>query len=147
MLIVSYQNRVFNNQGYVFACMQLAMSIILELVFYLCSIVFLPIPVVNNSVMNAKIGMMPWLPNMHQLKLLTVCWRSFSGCRREHVGVVFASKGCHYLMNGCLQPIGTYTGKNDLTRRVTHREAVFATVIHSIFDAWHYERPMDLHVD
>ena len=32
-----------------------------------------------------------------------------------------------------------YTGKNDLTRRVTHREAVFGPVIHSIFDAWHYE--------
>jgi len=31
------------------------------------------------------------------------------------------------------------TGKNDLMRRVTHREAVFGTVIHSIFDAWHYE--------
>jgi len=31
------------------------------------------------------------------------------------------------------------SGKNDLTRRVTHREAVFGTVIHSIFDAWHYE--------
>jgi len=31
------------------------------------------------------------------------------------------------------------TGKNDLTRRITHREAVFGTVIHSIFDAWHYE--------
>jgi len=32
-----------------------------------------------------------------------------------------------------------YTWKNDLTRRVAHREAVFGTVIHSIFDAWHYE--------
>jgi hypothetical protein len=32
-----------------------------------------------------------------------------------------------------------YSGKNDLTRRVTHREAVFGTVIHSIFDEWHYE--------
>jgi hypothetical protein len=32
-----------------------------------------------------------------------------------------------------------YTGKNDLTRRVTHREAVFETVIQSIFDAWHYD--------
>jgi len=32
-----------------------------------------------------------------------------------------------------------HTGKNDLTRHVTHREAVFGTVIHSIFDAWHYE--------
>jgi hypothetical protein len=32
-----------------------------------------------------------------------------------------------------------HTGKNDLMRHVTHREAVFGTVIHSIFDAWHYE--------
>jgi len=31
------------------------------------------------------------------------------------------------------------TGKNDLTRRVTHREAVSGMIIHSIFDAWHYE--------
>jgi len=31
------------------------------------------------------------------------------------------------------------TGKHDLTQRVTHREADFGTVIHSIFDAWHYD--------
>ena len=31
------------------------------------------------------------------------------------------------------------TGKNDLKQHVTHREAVIQTVIHSIFDAWHYE--------
>jgi hypothetical protein len=31
------------------------------------------------------------------------------------------------------------TGKNNLMRHVTHREAVFGSVIHSIFDAWHYE--------
>jgi hypothetical protein len=31
------------------------------------------------------------------------------------------------------------TRKNDLTRHVTHREAVFGSVIHSIFDAWHYK--------
>jgi len=43
--------------------------------------------------------------------------------------------------------VDTSTGENDLTRRVTHREAVFGTVIHSIFDAWHYESPMDLRVD
>jgi hypothetical protein len=30
------------------------------------------------------------------------------------------------------------TGKNDLMRRVIRREAVFGLVIHSIFDAWHY---------
>ena len=31
------------------------------------------------------------------------------------------------------------TGKNDLTRRITHREAVFGMVIHSIFDVLYYE--------
>jgi len=36
-----------------------------------------------------------------------------------------------------LQHLQLITGKNDLTRRVTHREAVFGTAIHSIFDAWH----------
>jgi len=32
-----------------------------------------------------------------------------------------------------------YTGKNDLTQRVTYREAVSGMVIHSIFDVWQYE--------
>jgi len=31
------------------------------------------------------------------------------------------------------------TGKDDLTRRVTHSQAVFRLVIHSILDAWHYK--------
>jgi hypothetical protein len=31
------------------------------------------------------------------------------------------------------------TEKNDLTWCVTHRDAVFQMVIHSIFDAWHYD--------
>jgi hypothetical protein len=39
----------------------------------------------------------------------------------------------------CLPEQIDHTGKNDLTRRVTHREAVSGSVIHSIFDAWHYE--------
>jgi len=43
---------------------------------------------------------------MQYLKLLMLCWRSFSGCGREHVAVVSASKSCQYLINGCLQPIG-----------------------------------------
>jgi len=29
-----------------------------------------------------------------------------------HVAVDVASKGCQYLMNGCLQPIGTYITYN-----------------------------------
>jgi hypothetical protein len=29
--------------------------------------------------------------------------------------------------------------KNDPTRWVTHRHAVFASVFHSIFDTWHYQ--------
>jgi len=34
-------------------------------------------------------------------------WCSFSGCGRKHVAVVFGSAGSKYLINGCLQPIGT----------------------------------------
>jgi len=32
-----------------------------------------------------------------------------------------------------------HTRKDDLMRRVTHRQDVSGMVIHSIFDAWHYE--------
>jgi len=83
------------------------MSINLESVFYLWYIVLLPVLEVNNCVMSRKIRVMPWLPYMQELKQLTICWRSFSGCGREHVAVVFATKGCQYLINGCLQPIWT----------------------------------------
>jgi len=47
------------------------------------------------------------------------------------------SKVCVGGVRGGMERGGT--GKNDLTRRVTHREAVFGPVIHSIFDAWHYD--------
>jgi len=40
-----------------------------------------------------------------------------------------------------------YTCKHDVMRRLTYREAVCGPVIHTIFNAWHYERSMDLHVD
>jgi len=85
--------------------LQLAISINLESVFYLWYIVFLPITAVNDSVMKARIRAMHWLRNMQQLKLLTLHWLSFSGCSREHVAVVFPSKGCQYLINGCQGPI------------------------------------------
>jgi len=70
--------------------------------------VFLPRKAVNNTVMHRKIRAMPWLRNMQVLKLFTHHWRSFSGCRREHVADVFACKGCQYLINGYPQPIGTW---------------------------------------
>ena len=63
---------------------------------------------VINSVMCAKIGAMPWLWIMQNLQLLTLRWCSFSVSSREHVAVVFDPRGCQYLLNGCLQPIGTY---------------------------------------
>jgi len=87
--------------------LQLAISIIFEPVFYLWYIICLRIMAVDDSVMNAKISAMLWFPNMQQVKLLTLCRRPFSGCGREHVAVVFASQGCQYLINGCLQPFGT----------------------------------------
>ena len=33
----------------------------------------------------------------------------------------------------------TIIRKNDLVQHTTHREAVFHTVLHTIFDAWNYK--------
>ena len=52
---------------------------------------------VNNSVMNAKISAMTWLPNMQQLKLLTLRWRSFSEWGDDHGAVSFANNSCQYI--------------------------------------------------
>jgi len=75
---------------------------------FLWYIFFLPIKVVNSSIMSSNIHAMPWLPNMQDQKLLMLRWRWFSECGREHFAVAFAPKDCHYLINGCLQPIRTY---------------------------------------
>jgi len=40
-----------------------------------------------------------------------------------------------------MQRQAMYTRKNDLTWRITNREAIFGSVIHSIFDEWHYKLP------
>jgi len=46
----------------------------------------------------------------------------------------------HNSISLCNRSLWTiHTGKNGLTRHVTHTEAVFGTVIHSLFDTWHYE--------
>ena len=88
--------------------LKFTISINLESVFYQCYTVFLPLREVNNSVMSVQIRTMPWFPNVEELKLLMLCWRSLSGCSREHFTVDFASKGCQYLMNGCLELIGAW---------------------------------------
>jgi len=68
-------------------------------------------------------------------KVLVIISRPPPTIERPHS--VNRSGGCseRYTAMKCI----VLTGKNDLTRRVTHREAVFGTAIHSIFDAWHYD--------
>lgn len=51
-------------------------------------------------------------PDLLQILLLMLCWCSAAGRIREHVTVVFVLKGCQYLINGCLQPIGTEITKD-----------------------------------
>jgi len=85
---------------------QLAIWSNLVSVFYHWYMVFLSFTVVKNSAMNTEISVMPWLPNMKQPKLLTLCWRCFSGCGCEHFAVVFLRKVSQCLWNECLQPIG-----------------------------------------
>jgi hypothetical protein len=70
--------------------------------------VFLLSKAVNNTVMRVKIRAMSWLQNMQVLTLLTLLWRLFSGYCMEHFALIFASKGCQYRINGCLQPVGTW---------------------------------------
>jgi len=79
---------------------QFAISIDLVSVFHLRYMVLLSRKVVNNTVMHAKIRAIPWLRNMEVLKLLMLRWHSFSGCRRVHGTVVFAIKGCQYIIKG-----------------------------------------------
>jgi len=52
---------------------------------------------VINSVMNTKISAMNWLPNMQQLKLLTLRYRSFSEWGDDRGAVSFANKSCQYI--------------------------------------------------
>jgi len=76
--------------------------------FFVWYIEFMPIKAVISVVMCSNICTIPWWPSMQEQQLLTLRWRSFSECGRERVAVVFVPKGCQYLINGCLQPIGTY---------------------------------------
>jgi len=45
------------------------------------------------------------LPTMQDQISLTLKWGSVSGWGREHVRIVFASKGSHFLIYGFVQPI------------------------------------------
>jgi len=52
---------------------------------------------VNNSVMNAKISAITWLPNMQQPKLFTLCWRLFSEWGDDRGAVSFANKSSQFI--------------------------------------------------
>jgi len=44
---------------------------------------------------------------MQYQKLTTLCWRTFAGCGREHITIVFAWEGSQYLIYIYFQPIAT----------------------------------------
>ena len=68
---------------------------------------FLAVKAANISKMDFCNQSEHKLTKMRSWNLLTLRWRSFSGSGGEHVAVVVPSKGCHYLINGSLQPVGT----------------------------------------
>ena len=72
------------------------------------SLLFFPVKAANIWYMYCCNESENKLPKIRSFKLLTLRSHSFSGCGSEHVAVVFPSKGCQYLWNGCLQPIGTW---------------------------------------
>jgi len=59
----------------------------------------------KNSFMTACNLSAVWLPRTHDLKLLTLCWRSFSRWGREGIAINFAYKGGQTLLCDWLQPI------------------------------------------
>jgi len=61
------------------------------------SLLVLPIKHANTSVMTIRNLWPLRLPKMQDQKLLTLCWRSFSGWCREHLSPFFAYKGSHYI--------------------------------------------------
>jgi len=72
MIIVSYQNHFSTSSNHFLHVLQFAIMIILESMYLLSYVVFLPIKVVNSSVMRLNNHAMPSLPNLQELTLITV---------------------------------------------------------------------------
>jgi len=60
-----------------------------------------------------------WFPRMHDQKLLTLCWCSFSWWGREGIAICFAYKGSQKLLYDLLQPIGGVIS-HDAWARIVH---------------------------
>jgi len=60
----------------------------------------LPIKAANTLIMDKCRITALGLYKMQHPKLLTLCWRSFSDCRWDHVAFSFAHQGCQYVSYG-----------------------------------------------
>jgi len=58
---------------------------------------YLLIKAANHLFMNTSNEAPPRLPTMQYHPLLTLHWRSFSGCGREHLSTCFLYTGCQYI--------------------------------------------------
>jgi len=58
-------------------------------------------------VMDSSDHVAIYLPYLQAWKLLTLCWRSFSGWGREPDTNIFDLEGSQYFFYEWLQPIGT----------------------------------------
>jgi len=86
------------SNNHILHALQIAISIILKSVLLLLYLVLLTTNVVNSSVMSSSICIMPWLPNMPDQTLLTLCWYSFSWWGNEDSVHWFGCKGRHYML-------------------------------------------------
>jgi len=66
----------------------------------------LPIKAAKNSFITDYNLSEVWLPRMHDQKLLTLRWHSFSWWGREGIAICFAYKGSQKFLSDWLQPIG-----------------------------------------
>jgi len=99
--------------------LQFAISIILESLFFLLYVLFLPIEAVNSSGMSSYIRAMPWLPNTNDHKLLTLCWRSFSGWGNIYDMHCCSGKGRHSIVYESLPQSNTWISQ-DARPKIVH---------------------------
>ena len=78
--------------------LQFAKSIILESVFLLLYVLFLPIKAINGAVLSSYLCGVPWVSKMQDLKLLMLRWWSFSSWGNPYVMHCFSWKGRHYFI-------------------------------------------------
>jgi len=92
--------------------LQVAISIILESMFFLLWFILWTTKLVYSSVMIWNIHAVPWLPNIHNHILITLLWCSVSRWGKEDIVHCVGWKGHHYRVYKLLPRSDSYLTKD-----------------------------------